>query len=84
MSSRAKIFVRASSALRGALTGFVYGLAIGYAAIIPFFLVADLFAYDVDAWRGMSLILWLSALGTVLGGIGGSHPRPLFSLARKG
>ena len=52
--------------------------------MIPFFLVADLLAYDVDAWRGMSLVLWLSALGTVLGGIGGSHPRALFSLARKG
>jgi hypothetical protein len=84
MPSRAKISGRASGALCGALTGLVYGLAAGYAAMIPFFLVADLLAYDVDAWRGMSLVLWLSALGTVLGGIGGSHPRALFSLARKG
>jgi len=84
MPSRAKISGRASGALCGALTGLVYGLAAGYAAMIPFFLVADLLAYDVDAWRGMSLVLWLSALGTVLGGIGGSQPRALFSLARKG
>ena len=84
MPSLAKTFGRVSGALRGALTGFVFGLAAGYAAIIPFFLVADLLAYDVDAWRGMSLVLWLSALGAVLGGIGGAHPRALFSLARKG
>ena len=82
--SRAKIVVRASSALCGALTGFVYGLSVGYAAIIPFFFIADLFAYDVDAWRGMSLLLWLSALGTVLGVVGGSDLRALFSPARKG
>jgi hypothetical protein len=84
MPSRAKISGRASSALCGALTGFAFGLAAGYAAIIPFFLVTDLLAYDVDAWRGMSLVLWLAALGAVVGGIGGSHPRALFSLARKG
>jgi hypothetical protein len=84
MPSLARISGRASSALCGALTGFAFGLAAGYAALIPFFLVTDLFAYDVDAWRGMSLVLWLSALGTVLGGIGGSRPRALFSLARKG
>jgi hypothetical protein len=82
MAGRAAL-ERLSRALRGALAGLMVGSAAGYGAIIPFFLVADLVGSDVDALEGVSLVLWLSALGLVLGAAEASRPRALFSFPRK-